>query len=123
MGVPHAAGDDDGADVGGDFGQGRDVACRLGVAGLDDVVHVCFDSEGRVVGVAGLLEELLEDVTEVATALLGFGVRSVGFEHEHFDRFAGHGGLFCWEGGGEEGVFGGLDVRFGEGRGVSVEFA
>lgn len=40
--VVHAAGDDDGADVFGDFFDGRDVAWVI--AGFDDVVHVCLDT-------------------------------------------------------------------------------
>lgn len=72
-------------------------------------------------GVACLFEELLEDVSEVTTALLGFRVGGVGLEDEHFDRFAAHDRLLCWECGAEEGSFGGLDVRLlGEWSGGSV---
>jgi len=86
--VVHAAGDDDGADIAGDFVDGWDVA-RV-VAVLDDVVHVCLDAEGRVVSVAGLLEEIVEDVAEAAAAFLGFRVGCVGLEDEHFDCVFGH---------------------------------
>lgn len=68
--------------------------------------------------VAGLFEELFEDVTEVAAAFLGFRVRGVGLEDEHFDCFAAHFELLCWKGGAEEGSFGYLDVRLlGQGSG------
>ena len=86
--VEHAAGDDDGADVLGDFVDGGHVAWV--VAGFDDVVHVGFDAEGRVVSCAGLLEEVVEDVAEAAATFLGFGVGGVGFEDEHFDGVFGH---------------------------------
>lgn len=90
VGVVHAAGDDDGADVGGDLFDGGHVAWIIAV--FDYEVHVCFDAEGRAVGVAGLLEQVVEDVTEAAAALLGFGVGCVGLEDEHFDGIFGHGG-------------------------------
>lgn len=89
VGVVHAAGDDDGADVCWDFLNGGDVAWVVAV--FDYEVHVCFDAEGRVVGVAGLFEELLEDLAEAATALLGFGVGCVGLEDEHLDGVFTHG--------------------------------
>lgn len=88
VGVVHAAGDDDGADVIRDFVDGWDVAWVVAV--FDDVVHVCFHAEGRVVGVAGLLEEVVEDVTEAAAAFLGFWVGGVGLEDEHFYCVFGH---------------------------------
>jgi len=104
--VVHAAGDDDGAHVVWDFVDSRYVAWVVAV--FDYVVHVGFDAEGRVVGVAGLFEELLEDVAEVAAALLCFRMRRVGLEHEHFDRFSPHDGVFGWESGAEQGSFGDL---------------
>ena len=106
--VIHAAGDDDGAHVFGDFVYGGDVAGFIAV--FDYVVHVGFDAEGRVVGVAGLLEELFEDVAEVAAALLCFGVGCVGLEDEHLDRFSTHDGLLGWERGTEKSSFGDLYV-------------
>ena len=75
-------------------------------------------------GIARLLEELLEDVSEVAAALLSFRVRYVGLEDEHLDRFAAHDGFFCWEGGADEVSLGDLDVRLlwdGSGNSISVE--
>lgn len=62
-------------------------------------------------GVAGLFEELLKDVPEVATSLLGFGVGDVGLQDEHFDRFAAHDGFFYWDGGADEVSFREMDVR------------
>lgn len=90
--VVHAAGDDDGARVLGDLVDGGDVAWVLAI--FHDVVHVCFDSEGRVVRVAGLLEELVEDVAEAAAALHCFRVRGVGLEDEHADGVAAHCGEY-----------------------------
>lgn len=86
--VVHAAGDDDGANIAGDFVDGWDMAWVVTV--FDDVVHVCLDAKGRVVGVAGLLEEVVEDVAEAAAAFLGFWVGGVGLEDEHFDGVFGH---------------------------------
>jgi hypothetical protein len=90
VGVVHAAGYDDGADVGGDFVNSWDVAWVVAV--FDYEVHVCFDAEGRVVGVAGLFEEVVENVPETTAAFLGFGVCGVGLEDEHLDGVFGHGG-------------------------------
>jgi hypothetical protein len=54
---------------------------------------------------------------------LGFRMGGVGLEDEHFDRFAAHDGLLCWEAGAEESSFGDLDVRFVERSAGSVYFA
>ena len=41
-------------------------------------------------GVAGLDEEVVEDVAETAAAVLRFRVWCVGLEDEHFDGVFGH---------------------------------
>ena len=74
--VVHAAGNDDSADIVRDFVDGRHVAWIVAV--FDDVVHISLDAEGRVVGVASLLEKVVEDVAKAAAAFLGFRVGCVG---------------------------------------------
>ena len=86
--VVHAAGYDDRADVVGNFLDGWDVAWVIAV--FYDIVHVCLDAEGRVVGIASLCEEVVEDVAEAAAAFLGFWMGFVGLEDEHFDCVFGH---------------------------------
>jgi len=49
----------------------------LSTFGLDDEAHVDVDVERRVVVVGGLAEEIVEDVTKGATAVLRLGMRLV----------------------------------------------
>lgn len=90
VGTVHASCDQDRSNIVRDFFDRGNVSFAAMIGIFDDKVFVQVYAKWRTVSLAGVSEEMIEDVSETPFLILGLWMRIVGLKHKNFNRFWSH---------------------------------